>query len=55
MKAKKRWLVFFYGGKELLRYTLRGTFPGEREATMQRLAYENDIPVSAISFAIVTR
>ena len=54
MKAKRKWLVFFSGGKELLRYTLADTFPGEREQTMKQLAYENDIPVSAIYFAVIT-
>lgn len=51
---KKQWLVFFCDGKELLRYSLTGTFPGERESTIQLLAYERDIPASAIYFAIVT-
>jgi hypothetical protein len=49
-----RWLVFFYAGRELLRYSLAGTFPGEREDTIQLLAAEHDIPASAIYYAIVT-
>ena len=51
---KQQWLVFFYAGKELLRYSLAGTFPEERENTVQLLAYEHNIPASAIYFAIVT-
>ena len=51
---KQKWIVFFYAGKEMLRYSLAGTFPGERENTMKLLAAEHDIPVSAIYFAIVT-
>lgn len=54
MKIKKKWLVFFYEGKEIFRYTLKDTFPGEREETMKLLAYERDIPVSAICFAVIT-
>ena len=52
---KKQWIVFFHEGKELCRYTVSGTFAGERDATIQLLAYENDIPASEITFAIVTR
>lgn len=55
MKAKEEWLVFFYRGKELLRYTLRGTFPGEREATIEQLAYEYGCDGSEIYYAIVRR
>jgi hypothetical protein len=54
MMMKKQWLVFFYAGKELLRYSLAGTFPGERENTIQLLAAKHDVPASAIYYAIVT-
>ena len=54
MKRKKEWVVFLYAGRELLRYSLAETFPGELENTLQLLAYERDIPVSAICIAIVT-
>lgn len=54
MKAKRKWLVFFCDGKEILRYTLNGSFPEEREETMKLLAYERDVPVSAIYFAEIT-
>jgi len=51
---KKKWLVFFYAGRELLRYSLAGTFPGERENTVQLLAAQHNIPASAIYYAIIT-
>ena len=35
-------------GQELARYTIRGTFNGEREATISLLAYENGIPADQI-------
>lgn len=54
MKGKRIWMVFFYRGKELLRYTMENTFPGEREQTMCQLAYENNISVSEIYFAVIT-
>ena len=48
--------IVFYGpdGKELLRYTVRGTFAGEREATISVLAYEHGIDPGEIYFAEVT-
>lgn len=55
MKIKEPWLVFFLDGKEICSYTVRGSFPGERESTMELLAYEHDVPVSAIYFAVITR
>jgi len=51
---KRQWLVFYYDGQELLRYSLAGTFPGERENTIQLLAAEHDVPASAIYFAVIT-
>ena len=50
---KTQWLVFFYAGRELLRYSLAGTFPGELENTIHLLAAKHDIPASAIYYAIV--
>ena len=51
---KETWIVF-YGpdGEELLRYTLRGTFAGELEATISLLAYEHGLSPGEISFAEV--
>lgn len=52
---KEPWIVF-YGpdGKELLRYTLRGTFAGELQETISLLAYEHQLSPTEISFAEVT-
>lgn len=55
MKRKQTWIVFLLDGKELASYTLAGTFPGEREATRELLAYENDVPVSSIYVAVINR
>ena len=40
---KEEWLVFTLNNKELCSYTLRGTFPGEKEATIESLAEENNV------------
>lgn len=48
---KEQWLVFYLGDKELASYTLRGTFPGEAEETINLLAYENGVPTEAIRVA----
>lgn len=45
---KEPWAVFYLEDKELSSYTLRGTFPGEAEATAELLASENGVPVEAI-------
>lgn len=45
---RERWLVFYNGKKELAAITLRGTFPGEVEATVDLLAGEHGIPKEAI-------
>lgn len=50
---KRKWVVFFFGGRELLRYTLIGEGEDEREATIQMLAWENGIPEEEIQYAIV--
>lgn len=53
---KEPWIVFFGpDGKELLRYTIRGTFAGELENTISMLAYEHGISPGDIYFAEVTR
>ena len=53
---KEPWIVF-YGpdGKELLRYTVRGTHPGELDATIKLLAYEHGLSPDEISFAEVSK
>ena len=45
---KEEYLVFYHGQRELLAYTVRGTFAGELDATKDLLAYENGITKEAI-------
>ena len=52
---KEAWAVFYYGEKELCSYTLRGTFPGEAQATKEILADEKGIAVSDIQLKIELR
>ena len=49
------WLVFRHEGRELCSYTLRGTFQGEKEATIQQLAAEKGIPAEEITCSIISR
>lgn len=49
MNSKELWLVFSdKNGKELCAYTLRGTFAGEKEATIQELSREHKINANDI-------
>ena len=52
---KENYKVFKLKGKELCAYTLRGTFPGEEEATKELLAGENNCKPSDISVSIEER
>lgn len=52
---KEEYLVFYYKQKELAAYTLRGTFPGEMEATKELLAYEKGITAAEIQVIKETR
>lgn len=52
---KERYLVFYHGKKELLAYTLWGSFPGEVMATVELLSAEHGIPKAAIRVAIESR
>lgn len=54
---REQWLVFRdkETGRELLAYTIRGTFPGERQATIELLAAENGIKPEQITTEIVKR
>lgn len=51
----EEYLVFYHNGKELCRYSLRGTFPGEREATIELTAQELGIPAAEITTRIERR
>ena len=51
---KTKWIRFFdHNGKELVSISADGLFAGEIAATIDLLAYENQIPASTISFAEV--
>jgi len=50
-----QWVVFKRGKKELLAYTLQGTFREEREQTIELLACEHGIPKEEISVTIEAR
>lgn len=54
---REKWLVFRdrETGRELCAYTIRGTFPGERQATIELLAAEKGIPEERIETATETR
>lgn len=51
----EKWLVFRLKDKELLAYTLNGTFPGEKQATIELLAYENNCKEEDIKISIEER
>ena len=55
MKFKKAWKVFYLNGKELMRYTLLGTFDGEERATKELLAYDHSVSVDDIVVKIEER
>lgn len=50
----EQWIVFKdkETGEELCSYTVRGTFEGERESTIELLAYEKGIPKEQIETEI---
>lgn len=49
------WMVFYHGEKELAAHTIRGTFPGEKQAVIELLAGELGIKESDIRVAIEMR
>lgn len=51
----EKYKVFYYNEKELVAYTLEGTFTGEEEATKELLAYENGINIEDIKVVIEER
>ena len=56
-RVKEQWLVFRdrITGRELPAYTVKGTFEGERAATVELLAAENGIPESQIETTVEER
>lgn len=55
MVKKELYKVFYLDGKEILSYTLRGTYNGEEQATKELLAYEKGVDVDRIKTNIVER
>lgn len=53
--VKEKWFVFYHGERELSACTVRGSFPGEIEATVELLAGENNIPQEDIRVAVEKR
>lgn len=51
----KKWKVFYLNGKELMRYTLKGTFAGEEQATKEMLAYDHGVSVEDIQTKLEER
>lgn len=53
--SKELYKVFKLGDRELCAYTLRGTFSGEEQETLELLAAENKCAISDIVVSIVKR
>lgn len=49
MSQKPRWITFSMDGKEIAAVTIKGTFPGEIQATVELLAYEKGVDPSKIT------
>lgn len=52
-KKPPKYKVFFYKGKFLCHYTLKGTFDGEEEETKNLLAYDNGIEPNEIVVKLI--
>lgn len=50
---KEEWLVFKIDGEEKVSYTLRGSFPGEKESTINLLAAWNGCKPEDVQVEIV--
>lgn len=51
----EKWIEFLYNDHVLCSYTVRGTFPGELQATKELLAAEKAISPESITTRIVTK
>ena len=53
----EKWIIFKdrETGRELCAYTIRGTFAGEQEATIEQLAHEKGIAPERITVTIENR
>lgn len=52
MTRSEPCFVFRLNGRELCRYTIRGTFVSEAKNTRELLAYENDVDAEDIKITI---
>ena len=51
----EKWIEFLYKDHVLVSYTVRGTFPGELQATKELLAGEKGISPESITTRVVTK
>lgn len=49
------WITFSSGGKELMAYTVKGTYAGEAAATLKSIEVERGIPQDKILVRAVMR
>lgn len=49
------WITFSSGGKELVAYTVKGTFAGEVAATLKSIEVERGIPEDQVMVSAVIR
>ena len=47
------WAAFYFEDRELGRYSLAGTFPGESQATAELLAHDNGIRAEQITARVI--
>lgn len=52
---KEEYLVFKINGVEKVAYTLKDTFKGEKQATLEQLAWENNCNITDITTNIELR
>lgn len=52
---KELWVVFTHKGREVCAYTMRGTFQGERDDTIQQLANDLNCGPEEIETKVVYR
>ncbi len=52
---KELYLVFKVKGVEKVSYTLKDTFPGEKQDTLELIAYENGCKIEEIEISIEER
>lgn len=52
---KELYLVFKVKGVEKVAYTLKDTFPGEKQDTLELIAYENECKIEEIEVSIEER